>query len=141
MNLSETMHYWQRLYWQIQWESNTSNISAYREWKGCRIQLSKKMMKMRIFYPTPQLWRLRRCWCYGSLQEKMRGKRGQGKSQGEKPNLACTFFPQICRILNRSELLNPVFVHSVGWQQRLSVWKADASSYRNPMDLSVIASN
>lgn len=47
----------------------------------------------------------------GSCYEKMRGRGGQGERQGEKPNLACTFFPQIHKIMNRSELLNPVFVH------------------------------
>lgn len=47
----------------------------------------------------------------GSCYEKIRGRGGQGERQEEKPNLACTLFPQTHRIMNRSELLNPVFVH------------------------------
>lgn len=67
-----------------------------------------------------------------SCYEKMRGRGGQGERQGEKPNLACTFFPQIHRIMNRSELLNPVFVHKF----RLTAKTFGVKSRRFPLSQS-----
>lgn len=67
-----------------------------------------------------------------SCYEKMRRRGGQGERQGEKPNLASTFFPQIHRIMNRSELLNPIFVHKF----RLTAKTFGVKSRRFPLSQS-----